>query len=282
MEVKTVSYTANDAAEQFATSLRDTGFAVLADHPITPDLVDEAYSAWQGFFASPEAEKGKWKFDPEKQDGFFPFRSENAKDAAAKDLKEFYHIYQWGRVPPSVKPISTKLYNALNDLGLELAKWLDGHMVKAGKAEGNPTRFYDMLDGSQGSLLRILHYPPVAEKIEAGAVRAAAHEDINLITLLMAGSEPGLEAQDNEGNWHRITCDKGMIAVNAGDMLALATDNYFPSTTHRVVNPESAATNTSRYSMPMFLQPKPDVPLTPGFTAGMFLQQRLKEIGLKK
>ena len=281
LEVKTVSYRASDAPEQFATSLRDTGFAVLADHPITPALMDEAYACWQKFFASSDGEKEEWHFNPDTQDGYFPFRSENAKGAAAKDLKEFFHVYPWGQVPPATKDISKKLYEALMALGLELTKWLDAHMVANNKANGNPTRFYDMLNGSDQSLLRVLHYPPVAEQHEEGAIRAAAHADINLITLLVAGTEPGLEAQDNSGAWHKITCDKGMIAINAGDMLALASDNYFPSTEHRVVNPDNQP-NTSRYSMPMFLHPRPEVSLTSDKTAKMFLQERLKEIGLKK
>ena len=118
------------------------------------------------------------------------------------------------------------------------------------------------------------------EEAEPGAIRAAAHEDINLITLLLSGSKPGLQAQDANGNWHDVACDAGMITINNGDMLAKATGDYFPSTTHRVTNPD-AGQNVSRYSMPMFLHPRPDVPLQPGLTADDYLQQRLREIGLK-
>ena len=137
----------------------------------------------------------------------------------------------------------------------------------------------DMMEGSDQSLLRILHYPPV-EDAEPGAIRAAAHEDINLITLLLSGSKPGLQARDSDGAWHDIACDPGMITINNGDMLALATGNHFPSTTHRVTNPD-AGQNVSRYSMPMFLHPRPDAPLTADVTADQYLQKRLKEIGLK-
>ncbi|MGB1871736.1 MAG: 2OG-Fe(II) oxygenase family protein, partial [Candidatus Puniceispirillaceae bacterium] len=115
---------------------------------------------------------------------------------------------------------------------------------------------------------------------EPGAIRAAAHEDINLITLLLSGSKPGLQARDADGGWHDIACDPGMITINNGDMLAMATDNYFPSTTHRVTNPDSGQ-NVSRYSMPMFLHPRPDALLRPDVTADQYLQKRLKEIGLK-
>ena len=134
--------------------------------------------------------------------------------------------------------------------------------------------------GSEQSLLRILHYPPVAKDDRVAAIRAAAHEDINLITLLVAGSQPGLQAKDTQGQWHEVPCDPGMITINNGDMLALASDNYFPSTTHRVVNPDENS-NQSRYSMPMFLHPRPDVALKPDFSADQFLQERLKQIGLK-
>ena len=115
---------------------------------------------------------------------------------------------------------------------------------------------------------------------EPGAVRAAAHGDINLITVLVAGSAPGLEAQDTAGNWHAVPCDPGMIAINCGDMLEMASGGYFPSTIHRVVNPEKTQTG-ARFSMPMFLHPRPEVVLKPGTTADDFLQQRLREIGLK-
>jgi isopenicillin N synthase-like dioxygenase len=97
---------------------------------------------------------------------------------------------------------------------------------------------------------------------------------------LVAGSQPGLQAKDTQGQWHEVPCDPGMITINNGDMLALASDNYFPSTTHRVVNPDENS-NQSRYSMPMFLHPRPDVKLKTAFTADQFLQERLKQIGLK-
>ena len=115
---------------------------------------------------------------------------------------------------------------------------------------------------------------------EPGAVRAAAHGDINLITVLLAGSAPGLEAMDTGGVWHAVPCDPGMIAINSGDMLEMATGGHYPSTLHRVVNPEKSDTG-ARFSMPMFLQPRPEVVLKPGTTAEDYLNERLREIGLK-
>jgi len=137
-----------------------------------------------------------------------------------------------------------------------------------------------MLVGSDQNLLRILHYPKLDQAPEPGAVRAAAHGDINLITCLLAGSESGLEAKDTAGNWHTVPCDPGMMAINAGDMLEMASGGHYPATVHQVVNPP-AEKNVARFSMPMFLHPRPEASLKPGMTAGEFLTERLREIGLK-
>lgn len=277
MNVKTVDYHSSHASADLAESLRNTGFAVLVNHPITPQRIEEIYSSWAAFFA--DSSKHDWLRDPERQDGFFPFQSEHAKGSPAKDLKEFYHVYPWGRVPPQLEDMTRSLYQDLHLLGIELLGWLD-YALPDHLKQLLSLPLAAMMQDSQQSLLRILHYPALVEMPEPDAIRAAAHEDINLITLLLAGSKPGLEAMDTDGNWHSVPCDPGMITINNGDMLALATDGYYPSTTHRVINPDQDA-NEPRFSMPMFLHPKPDVDLKPGFTADNFLQQRLKEIGLK-
>ena len=276
MKVETVDYKAADAAETLARSLRDTGFAVLANHPITPDRIEAIYGAWGGFFA------GEEKFDfavrPPAHDGYFAFRSENAKDSPVKDLKEFFHVYPGCRLPGDIEALTRQIYADLDTLGRELLGWIQAQ-APAEVTDALSMPLDAMMEDSDQSLLRILHYPPV-ESAEPGAIRAAAHEDINLITLLLSGSKPGLQAMDADGNWHDVACDPGMITINNGDMLAMATGNYFPSTTHRVTNPD-AGQNVSRYSMPMFLHPRPDVPLRPDMTADQYLQQRLREIGLK-
>ena len=277
MKIETVDYTAPDAGDRLARSLRETGFAVLANHPIRADRIDEAYALWGGFFASDS--KLNYLRDYEKQDGYFPFKSEHAKDAKKKDLKEFYHVYPWGRVPEDLEAFTRQLYADLTAIGIELLSWLDQLMPDEISASLSMP-LQEMMQASQQSLLRILHYPPVSAEEDAAAIRAAAHEDINLITLLLAGSQPGLQARDKQGQWHDVPCDPGMITINNGDMLSLATNGYFPSTTHRVINPDDKL-NLSRYSMPMFLHPHPDVKLRQGFTAEAFLQERLKEIGLK-
>ena len=138
----------------------------------------------------------------------------------------------------------------------------------------------DMINGSKTNLLRIIHYPPFTGNEDDRSVRAAAHEDINLITLLVAGTRPGLEAKDKDGKWHKITTDPGTIIVNIGDMLKEASGGYYPSTTHRVVNPEKQS-NNSRYSIPLFLHPRNEVVLSEKYTAGEYLAERLQEIGLK-
>jgi isopenicillin N synthase-like dioxygenase len=277
MKIETVDYTASDAGVRLARSLRETGFAVLANHPIRADRIDEAYALWGGFFASDS--KLNYLRDYEKQDGYFPFKSEHAKDAQKKDLKEFYHVYPWGRVPEDLEAFTRQLYADLTAIGIELLSWLDQLMPDEISASLSMP-LQEMMQASQQSLLRILHYPPVSAEEDAAAIRAAAHEDINLITLLLAGSQPGLQARDKQGQWHDVPCDPGMITINNGDMLSLATNGYFPSTTHRVINPDDKL-NLSRYSMPMFLHPHPDVKLRQDFTAEAFLQERLKEIGLK-
>tara|TARA_A200000113_G_scaffold214497_1_gene217876 strand:- start:884 stop:1720 length:837 start_codon:yes stop_codon:yes gene_type:complete len=277
MKIETVDYTASDAGERLARSLRETGFAVLANHPIRADRIDEAYALWGGFFASDS--KLNYLRDYEKQDGYFPFKSEHAKDAQKKDLKEFYHVYPWGRVPENLEAFTRKLYADLTAIGIELLSWLD--QLMPGEISASLSMpLQEMMQASQQSLLRILHYPPVSAEEDVAAIRAAAHEDINLITLLLAGSQPGLQARDKQGQWHDVPCDPGMITINNGDMLSLATNGYFPSTTHRVINPDDKL-NLSRYSMPMFLHPHPDVKLRQDFTAEAFLQERLREIGLK-
>jgi len=276
-DIKAVSFRDPDAPAAFTRSLRETGFAVLKDHPIAPERIDEAYRLWGGFFASPEKEAFKVK--PPAPEGYFPFRSENAKGSPAKDLKEFFQVYPRTALPDGPAEATRALYRDLSALGETMLGWIEDNTpddVKARLSEPLP----DMLRGSEQSMLRILHYPAQdGATPEPGATRAAAHEDINLITLLLAGSAPGLEARDNEGRWHEVPCDRGMIVVNTGDMLELASGGYYPSTTHRVVNPPEGASG-ARFSMPMFIHPRPEVMLSPEKSADAYLTERLREIGL--
>ena len=201
-------------------------------------------------------------------------------------MKEFFHYYPWYQLPESVRARTLELYDRLADLGAELLGWIQAGLPdEVSRSLSCPLPA--MVHRSQDTLLRVLHYPPLepttdaATYVGAGAIRAAAHEDINLITLLCAATESGLQVKDLEGAWHDVPCEPGQIAVNSGDMLQLATAGYFRSTTHQVINPDSKESHRSRYSMPLFLHPRPDVRLTPEVTAGEFLRERLVQIGLK-
>jgi isopenicillin N synthase-like dioxygenase len=278
MEVLTVRYGDPEAPAGLTRSLVETGFAVLTDHPVAREAITQAYAGWQLFFAS--AEKESFRFDPVRQDGYFPFRSENARDHPQKDLKEFFHVYPGTRLPGFLSASTRSLYDGLAALAGELLGWIEDHTppdVRAGFSR--PLR--RMVDGSPQTLFRILHYPPLSGDEEEGAVRAAAHEDINLITLLVAATAPGLQVKDARGRWLDVPADPGSVVVNSGDMLAMASGGYYRSTTHRVVNPPGEDGRRPRLSMPLFLHPWPDVRLSATHTAREYLDQRLREIGLK-
>lgn len=275
--VLAIDQNAPDAPQRFVTSLHETGFAVLHGHQISADEIAGMYDTWGAFFA----DDGRFAHanQPGAMHGYYGFKSENAKDSAFKDLKEFYHVYQTCPVPEETEAPTRRFHAKLLEIGAQLLGWLDAESpaeVKAGLSEPLTA----MIENSEQNLLRILHYPPLADDVEPGEVRAAAHEDINLITLLVTGTEPGLQARDTQGNWHDVPCEPGMITINAGDMLAKATQGYYPSTSHRVVNPPRQE-NRSRYSMPLFVHPRPNVRLDAEQTAGEYLDERLREIGLK-
>ena len=275
--VLAISYSDPDAGPQFAKSLHETGFAILKDHPITEAKIDRMYASWKTFFAKDE--KVEFAVNSGEVHGYYGFKSENAKGSAHKDLKEFYHIYEDRPVPDDVEGETRPFQREMIEIGRTLLGWLDQNSpdeIKANLSEN----LTDMVDGSNDNLLRVLHYPPVPEDIVPGEVRAAEHEDINLITLLVTGSEPGLQAKDKNGNWHDVPCQAGYITINSGDMLAKATGDYYPSTPHRVINPQNQE-HRSRYSMPLFVHPRPEVQLDSMQTAGEYLDERLREIGLK-
>lgn len=278
-DVQTVDMESQDWISKFETSLRDTGFAVLTNHGVSSRVLESLYGQWAEFFQSPT----KFMYEqPDKNKGYVPFKTENAKGNDLKDLKEFYHVFlPFKALPKEVSIDDTKeLTDELMKIARHLLFVLQPSVPKElAQLHGQP--LHQMIKGSESVLLRVLHYPPVEYgEVSEGAVRAAAHEDINLITLLPAATQPGLEVRDLMGNWHKVKCDPGSIIVNAGDMLSEATGGLFQSTTHRVVNPEGA--NVSRYSMPLFVHPRSEVILSTKYTAGEYLDQRLKEIGLKK
>ncbi len=278
MQVLTADYRDPNASEIFTQSLIDTGFAVLSNHPIHFANVHHAYQKWADFFASDE--KQDYLFDLKKQDGFFPTTiSETAKGNDIKDLKEYYHFYPWGRCPTHISALTQQLYSDLSTLAETLLSWVEKHTPEGIRAQFSMP-LSSMVQNSQQTLLRILHYPPLTGNEQPQAIRAAAHEDINLITLLPAASTPGLQVKDTHGNWHEVSCDPATIVINAGDMLQECSQGYYRSTTHRVINPEGEAAKQGRLSMPLFLHPRPEVRLSEKHTQHSYLQERLRELGV--
>lgn len=280
MYVKTINYKSTEASQDFCDSLRETGFAIIKNHPISQSLVDTVYEDWKHFFESDS--KFDFLFNPDAtpQTGYFPFKSENAKGYSTKDLKEFYHYRTLKDLPKGMAENTPLLKERLIALVQELLRWIDQELPGS-IAQSLSMPFAEMAQETEGSVLRILHYPPIKGKEEEGAVRAAAHEDINLLTVLPAATTPGLQVLDSKGHWHEVTCDYNSLVINAGDMLQMATKNYYKSTTHRVVNPVGEAAYKSRYSLPLFFQPLNEVRLSDTHTAGSYLQERFKENGLR-
>ncbi|QIZ76006.1 isopenicillin N synthase family oxygenase [Ferrimonas lipolytica] len=276
MELVAVDYQAPDAAEQFVRSLHNTGFAVIKNHPISQELVETIYQQWGRFFLTDQ--KSNFRFDPKTQDGFFPADvSETAKGNDKKDLKEYFHFYPWGQCPDSLRVELASYYAQAGALASELLTWVQRFGPKEltnGYSEPLPSMVY----GSDKTLLRVLHYPVLQGDEPKGAMRAAAHEDINLLTILPAANAKGLQLKDGQ-DWVEVAADFGHLVVNVGDMLQEASNGYFPSTTHRVVNPDSSD-NSARISLPLFLHPRPEVVLSERYTAEGYLTERLKELGV--
>lgn len=279
MSLPIVDYTSKDAPQCFVKSLKETGFAILSNHPIQQSLVNAIYQDWQTFFNS--SEKHAFAFDPEKQDGYFsPEISEIAKNHSFKDIKEYYHIYPWGRIPDALKSDILNYYQLASNLAHELLDWVEKYSPER-VALNYSEPLSNMIEGTPNTLLRVLHYPPITGKEEVGAVRAAAHEDINLLTILPASNEAGLQVKKQDGTWLDVPSDFGNLIINIGDMLQEASADYFPSTTHRVINPSGKANSRSRISLPLFLHPRSEVKLSEKHTQQSYLLERLQELGVK-
>jgi isopenicillin N synthase-like dioxygenase len=292
--------------DNFFYGLKDYGFIVLKDHPISDDLLNRAYALCEEFFTLPVEEKLKYKLpNGGGQRGYTSFGSEHAKDSKVADLKEFWHV---GRelakghryeqyYPDNIWPVQIsefetvfkKIYRELDRTGLIMLEALTGPLNVA-------PDFFNKMSSEGNSILRLLHYPPIPVDADPRSVRAAAHEDINLITILVSATASGLELKDRDGSWLPIESAPNSLVVDAGDMLARITNDVIPSTTHRVVNPADipGKSRTSRYSMPYFMHPNPDAilscldscvgdgPKYPPISSHEFLMQRLREIGLTK
>lgn len=292
-------------AQAFGQSFQRFGFAVVRDHGVPQELIERAWTLTKAFFDLPEDEK-RAHFIPGGGGarGYTPFKTEIAKGATHVDLKEFWHIGRelaeghrfapqmpanvWPERPEGFRETFLALYQAFDDTGDRLLSAIARYLGLA------PDWFAPAVkDGN--SVLRLLHYPPV--DADAPEVRAGAHEDINLITLLLGAEEAGLELLDRDGKWLAVKPPEGAMVINVGDMLQRLTNHVLPSTTHRVVNPPAERRGHSRYSMPFFLHPAPDflIKTLPGcitaenpnrypepITAHDYLHERLVEIGLIK
>lgn len=280
--VKRIDFTSPTAAKDFVASLHHTGFAVIYNHPIIEANISELYQQWQTFFELEPHIKAEHEVDPVTQYGWVPPRiAEVAKGATVKDVKEFYNFYLEGICPAELESITKNLYDKLLNVGTTLLEWIQTEApteVSNQFSEPLPS----MIKGSDNNLFRINYYPALTGEEEKGAVRAADHTDIDLITVLTAGTSPGLQALEKDGKWHDVPCEQGNLVINTGDMLSECSSNYFPSTVHRVLNPTGADAKHVRMSCPLFIHPKDEVILSAKHTAASYLHERLVELGLRK
>jgi isopenicillin N synthase-like dioxygenase len=289
---------------ELGAAYREWGFAGIRGHGIAQPLIDGAYEAFRQFFALPSDVKMQYHVkDSGGARGYTPFGVETAKDSKYPDLKEFWHIGReipreskyadvmapnlWPSEVPTFREFGYGLFNALDALGSRVLRALALHIDL-------PEAYFDDKTNFGNSILRPIHYPPITAP-DIPNVRAGAHEDINLITLLVGASAQGLEVRAHSGEWVPFTADADTIVVNIGDMLQRLTNHVYPSTTHRVVNPPGESARKPRYSVPFFLHPNPDfmIDVLPSCTSAAnpsrypqaissheYLLERLREIKL--
>jgi len=293
--------------QDIGKAFNETGFVTIANHGLSQELIDELYRVVKAFFDLPDAVKRKYEY-PELagQRGYTSKGREKAKDANTPDLKEFWQRgqtivgeeYSKKDFPdniiveelPRFNDVTAEVYKKLEDAGRDLLKAIASYLDLE-------EDYFEQYVINGNSILRAIHYFPIDDPnaISPDAVRAGAHEDINLITLLIGASADGLEVLTKDGDWFPIKAKGEDIVVNVGDMLQRLTNNKLKSTTHRVVNPPRELMKTSRYSVPFFLHPKSSMSLAcldscisetypkayEDYTAGQYLDERLREIGLK-
>jgi isopenicillin N synthase-like dioxygenase len=285
-------------------ALADIGFFALAHHGVPEALSRRAYEAARAFFHLPLEAKARYhRAGARGQRGYTGFGTEHARDSRAPDLKEFWQIGRTGvpddhpvhrpygpnlwpdEVVADFQPALSALYQALDGLGAIC-------LEACARVLGEPERTFAAMADDSDTIIRVIYYPPTVGA-PPGAVRSAAHEDINLITLLSGATAEGLELLRRDGTWMPVHVSFDHIVVDSGDMLQSVTNGLFKSTTHRVVNPADAS--SERFSMPCFVHPRKEIDLTPlpsavartggaprfpSQTAGEYLDQRLREIGL--
>lgn len=285
-------------AGELGTAYRRFSFCCFSHHGIPQDRIDAAYDDYKRFFALPEPVKRHYAQAGTGR-GYVGFKVETARTSTVPDLKEFFHVGREGApaddpvLRPNVWPVEVAGFRD-NALALYTAMEQAGAVVLSAIAMdlGLDADFFARVTDRGNSILRALHYPPVRPE-DLPAVRAEAHEDISLITLLVGATEAGLQVLTREGAWLPIEAAPDSLVVNVGDMMQRLTNDVYPSTTHRVVNPRENAVSASRYSMPFFLAPNMDYEIRSlpqcvagedhypePITAQAYLMQRLREIGL--
>ena len=291
-------------AHDISAAYEEFGFVIIENHGIDKQLIDRCLECFRRFFALPEAEKLRYRVPGGGgARGYTAFGIETAKGAKHHDLKEFWHVGRelppdhpfnavmapniWVEGIPGFRESTLGLYKAFDALGLRLLSAI-ARSVKL------PPDFFDDKVNLGNSILRVIHYPPMPPE-PTPSVRAGAHEDINVITLLLGAEEPGLEVLSRKGEWLPINPAPGTLVCNVGDMLQRLTNRHLRSTTHRVVNPPRERATNARYSLPFFLHFNPDflIKTLPQYidsqhpdqfpvpiNAHDFLQERLREIKL--
>ncbi len=291
--------------EELGGAFHEIGFVGVINHSVSKQLIDDFYAASKAFFALPEAVKRKYEIQGlAGQRGYTSFGKEHAKQSKVADLKEFFQLGQEVTDNDPIKEIypdnvqvaevpqftdlGIQLYKAFEKAGAELLRAIAIHLDLG-------EQYFDENIHNGNSILRAIHYPPITQE-PASAIRAEQHEDINLITLLVGASAGGLQLLNKDDEWVDIMPEEDEIVINVGDMLQRLTNNYLKSTTHRVVNPPREEWHLPRLSIPFFLHPKSDMDLSclpacvdeahplayEPITAGEYLDERLREIGLKK
>lgn len=295
----------NQFVADLGRAYEDIGFVAISGHFLSPSLVNDLYTQIKAFFDLPEAVKKKYEIEGGGgQRGYTSFGKEHAKGKKEGDLKEFWHFGQYADVPEALKPhyppnviveeipafneVGKAVFQALEQTGIALLQAIALHL-------GLDKHYFDAYVATGNSILRPIHYPPI-KTAPKNAERAAAHGDINLITLLMGAHGKGLQVRNKNNEWIDAIAGENELVVNVGDMLSRHTNNTLKSTIHRVVNPPKELWGTSRYSIPFFMHPVATMPLDvlphcvsdenpkqfEDITAGDFLYERLVDLGLIK
>jgi isopenicillin N synthase-like dioxygenase len=290
--------------QELGKAYEEVGFVAVKNHGVPDELIADLYKYVQEFFSLPSEQKKNYEIPGlAGQRGYTSFGKEHAKGSEAPDLKEFFQYgqiprdnYKEEEYPPNVQVNQIAAFNLTMEAAYRAFEKSGTALLQAiALYLGLDEHYFDNYVYNGNSILRSIHYPPITNEPKS-AIRAEQHEDINLITLLVGASADGLQILTKQNEWVGVTSLPEQIVVNVGDMLQRLTNNKLRSTTHRVVNPARELWHTSRFSIPFFLHPKSSMSLQcldgcidaahpkayDDATAGEYLDERLREIGLKK